>query len=70
MGTEEHPGGLAVLMSNGGDGAKTMCTGVPGSTYIDHTDHVKEPVKTNEEGWGEYRCKAGSVSVWVRAPNP
>ena len=54
MGTEEHPGRLAVLMSNGGDGAKTMCTGVPGSTYIDHTDHVKEPVKTNEEGWGEY----------------
>jgi alpha-amylase len=64
-GDTDHPGGLAVLMSNGDDGFKWMETGQPRSVYHDITGHVLETVVTNEYGWGEFRCKGGSVSVWV-----
>ena len=64
-GNEEHPGGMAVLLSNGEDGKKHMETGSPNTTYIDITEHINETIETNHEGWGEFRCKAGSVSVWV-----
>jgi alpha-amylase len=64
-GNAEHTGGLAVLLSNDAVGAKSMNTGSPGVTYGDVTKHVKETVTTNGEGWGEFKCKGRSVSVWV-----
>jgi alpha-amylase len=64
-GNAEHPGGMAVLLSNDGDGTKSMNIGSPGVTYGDVTEHIKETVTTNGEGWGEFRCKGRSVSVWV-----
>ncbi len=64
-GDDEHPGGMAVLMSNGGDGTKQMEIGQPNRTYIDITEHITEPITTNDDGWAEFRCNAGSVSVWV-----
>ncbi len=66
-GNAEHPGGIAVLISNDTDGAKSMNTGSPGVTYRDVTEHIDETVITNEEGWGEFRCKGRSVSVWAPA---
>jgi alpha-amylase len=65
LGDEEHPGGMAVVLSNGGDGTKWMEVGQPNQTYIDITEHISEPVTTNDEGWAEFRCNGGSVSVWV-----
>lgn len=65
LGTEDHPGGMAVVMSNGDDGLKSMEIGQPNATYIDITEHISEPVTINDEGWGEFRCPAGSVSVWI-----
>jgi alpha-amylase len=65
MGNDEHPGGLAVLLSNNGDGVKPMQTGASNAIYVDHTEHIQEPVVTNGEGWGEFRCKGCSVSVWL-----
>lgn len=65
LGNEAHPGGLAVLMSNAGDSRKWMEVGKPNAVFHDITQHVREPVHTNEAGWGEFRCAAGSVSVWV-----
>lgn len=65
LGNEEYPGGVAVLLSNGEGGSKYMEVGQPNRTYIDITEHVGEPVITNEHGWGEFRCNGGSVSVWV-----
>jgi alpha-amylase len=65
LGNEEHPGGVAVVLSNGEDGSKSMEVGQPDCTYIDITKHIQEPVQTNAEGWGEFRCKGGSVSVWI-----
>jgi len=65
IGDQENPGGLAVILSNGDDGSKYMETGNPDTTYIDLTKHVPDPIVTNKDGWGEFRCNARSVSVWV-----
>ena len=65
LGSDEHPGGMAVLLSNGDGAAKWMEVGQANRTYIDITEHIQEPVTTNEKGWGEFRCNGGSVSVWV-----
>jgi alpha-amylase len=65
LGTKENVGGMAVVLSNGDDGTKWMEVGHPNTTYIDLTEHIDEPVTTNEEGWANFRCEAGSVSVWV-----
>ena len=65
LGTEINPGGMAVVMSNGDAGSKWMEVGKAGHTYVDITEHIEEPVTTNEEGWANFRCEAGSVSVWV-----
>lgn len=65
LGDQEHPGGMAVVLSNGDAGVKWMEVGHPNHTYIDITAHIDEPVTTNDEGWAEFSCLAGSVSVWV-----
>ena len=65
LGNDEFPGGMAVVLSNGDEGTKWMEVGQPNKTYIDLTEHIDEPITTNEEGWADFRCEAGSVSVWV-----
>jgi alpha-amylase len=65
LGSEDHPGAMAVIMSDGPGGSKWMEVGQPNTTYHDITQQVKEPVQTNAEGWGEFRCNGGSVSVWL-----
>jgi alpha-amylase len=64
-GDEKHPGGIAVLMSNSDAGNKKMETTMPNTTYVDLTEHIREPVVSTKDGLGEFRCKAGSVSVWI-----
>jgi alpha-amylase len=66
LGDDEHPGGMAVVLSNGEDGWKWMEIGHPNSTYIDITEKVKEPITTNDDGWAEFRTIGGSVSVWIQ----
>jgi alpha-amylase len=56
---------MAVIMGNGDAGTKWMDVGTPDTIYIDMTDAVTEPVMTNADGWGEFVCNGGSVSVWV-----
>ncbi len=65
LGVDGEHRGMAVLISNGDDGTKHMETGSPDTTYIDITEHIEDEITTNNEGWGEFRCKGGSVSVWV-----
>ncbi|HTL88645.1 MAG TPA: alpha-amylase, partial [Leptolyngbya sp.] len=65
LGDEDHPGGMAVVLTNGEGGSKWMEVGQCNRTYIDMTENVKEPITTNEDGWAEFRCNGGSVSVWV-----
>jgi alpha-amylase len=64
-GDDAHPGGLAVVLSNGEAGSKTMKTGAPDTSYTDITENISDKIKTNSEGQAKFRCKAGSVSVWV-----
>lgn len=64
-GDENHQGGIAVLISIAENGLKNMQTVSPNTTYIDITEHVNKPIVTNNEGWGEFLCQAGSVSVWI-----
>jgi alpha-amylase len=65
LGNADHPKAMAVIMSDGAEGDKWMEVGKPHTQFIDLTEHIKEPVYTNEWGWGQFRCNGGSVSVWV-----
>lgn len=65
QGDAAHPGGLAVVLSNGEAGSKWMDMGQPDRVYIDVTNHIQDSVTTNGEGWGEFTTQGGSVSVWV-----
>ena len=60
--------GLAVLMTNGSAGEKTMYVGrhFAGAEFYDLTGHVREHVRIGEDGQGEFRVQDGSVSVWVK----
>jgi alpha-amylase len=64
QGDDEHQGGIAVLLSNGDTGTKRM-QAKPNQTYMDCTEHVKDEITTDAEGWAEFKCNAGSVSVWT-----
>ncbi len=64
-GNEVHPKGMAVVLSNGEAGSKRMETISPDTAYVDITEHIKEEVVTDSEGWGTFPCPARSVSVWV-----
>jgi alpha-amylase len=67
-GDEEHSGsGIAVLMSNGEAGEKSMEIGLShaGEEFVDLLGHRKETVMINEAGWGHFYCEAGSVSIWT-----
>ncbi|WP_316785394.1 alpha-amylase [Pedobacter frigiditerrae] len=67
-GDEEHPNsGIAVLMSNGDEGFKKMEIGnhLTGKIFVDILGKRNEEVTIDEDGWGEFFCEAGSVSVWV-----
>ncbi len=63
-GDVEHPGALAVIMSTGDAGTKTMQTFHPNKTFCDITGHWPEPITANESGEVEFRCPPGKVSVW------
>jgi alpha-amylase len=66
LGTQEHPGAMAVLMTNGSAGDKWMNTFRPRAVFHDATGHLGDRVTTNDAGWGNFRCPAGSVSVWLQ----
>jgi alpha-amylase len=65
LGSEEHPHAMAVILSDGAAGAKWMEVGKPNTQFYDITEHIQEPIWTNEHGWAEFRCPGGKVSVWV-----
>ncbi len=54
-------------MSNGSDGSKWMRVDRINATFTDITGHIAESVVTNVDGWGEFRCPGGKVSVWVES---
>ncbi|KAF9101863.1 hypothetical protein BGX27_011292 [Mortierella sp. AM989] len=67
-GDEHHPKGLAAVMSNSEAGFKAMDVGKDkaGQVWVDMMGYWKESVTINEDGWGDFHCHAGSVSIWVQ----
>lgn len=68
-GDEEHiKSGVAVLISNKYDSEKRMYIGkdLTGEEFIDAIGNCEEKVIIDEEGFGNFKVKAKSVSVWVR----
>lgn len=65
LGDEEHPKAMAVIMSDSVAGYKWMEVGKPNAKFYDLTEHIQEAIYTNEDGWAEFRCNGGSVSVWL-----
>lgn len=65
--SEQKHSGIAVLMSDGPGGNKYMCMGKENAnkTYYDASGRCFETVTTDENGWGNFRCDGGSVSVWI-----
>jgi alpha-amylase len=64
-GDAQHPGAMAVVLTNGSAGNKWMNTFRPHATFRDVTGHIQQPVTTDANGWGNFLCPAASVSVWV-----
>ena len=68
-GDQQHPAsGLAVVLSNAEGGTKRMKMGrrYAGEHFHDALGNCPEPVTIGADGWGEFRCEGGSVSVWMR----
>lgn len=64
-GDDDHPGGMAVVLSNAGDAVRQMRTGVPDRAYVDITGHIDATVTTDADGCADFPVLAGSVSVWI-----
>ena len=65
LGDPQHPQAIAIVLSNGWGGSKWMEVGKPHTTFKDITEHISDPVTTNEYGWGDFSCRGGSISVWL-----
>ena len=68
-GDEEHiKSGLAVVISNTGDGEKRMYIGTQfaGSKFIDSLENCEETIEIDDYGFGNFKVKGKSVSVWVK----
>lgn len=68
QGDSEHlKSGLAVVISNAGDGEKRMYIDkrFSGYSFIDALGNFDEEVQIDEEGFGTFKVKAKSTSIWV-----
>ena len=68
-GNEEHrDSGLAVVLSNAGDGEKRMYMGreCAGIVYRDALECCLDPVVIDPEGYGTFSTRGKNVSVWIR----
>ncbi len=67
-GDEEHlKSGLAVVISNSGDGEKRMYVGerFAGEKFIDSLCNVDENVVIDNDGYGTFKVKSKSTSIWI-----
>ena len=67
-GDQEHiKSGLAVVISNAGDGEKRMYVGTQyaGEEFIDALGNCEEKITIDEDGCGNFKVKGKSASIWV-----
>jgi alpha-amylase len=65
-GDAEHPGSLVVVMSNGEAGMRRINAYAANATFGDLTEHIKELIVTDGEGFADFPCPAGSLTVWAQ----
>lgn len=67
LGDEDHQKPMAVILSNGDSGWKTIEIGSlhSGKTFIDYLGNHEETVTIDEKGWADFPVNAGSVSAWI-----
>lgn len=60
--------GCAVILSNGDAGIKNMEMGTKfsGQIFIDLLENVQEEITIDENGFANFICNPGSVSVWIK----
>ncbi len=69
-GDNEHlKSGLAVVISNNNDGEKRMYVGnqYAGEKFIDSLENCEEEIIIDNEGYGNFKVKGKSTSIWVNA---
>jgi alpha-amylase len=66
LGDAAHPQAMAALLSDGAAGDKWMNVARPGAAFGDITGNIADEIRANADGWGNFRCNGGSVSVWVQ----
>ncbi|WP_459129194.1 alpha-amylase [Guggenheimella bovis] len=66
MGTEEHPGRLAVVVSSGDMGTIRMFVGEDqaGKSYKDFTGNNTNEIVIDSEGYGDFEVGPSKVSAW------
>lgn len=67
-GDKDHPNsGLAVIISNLEDGEKKMYIGeqYAGNIFIDVLNNCEDEVIIDDEGFGIFKVKGKSVSIWI-----
>jgi alpha-amylase len=64
-GDAQHPGCMAVVLSNGEAGWQDMDTYRPDATFRDLTGNIPGTITTDVDGHGRFRCPARGMSVWV-----
>lgn len=72
LGDKEHiDSGMAVLLSDGPSGSKTMCVGgnKVGASFYDCLENRSEIISIGEDGCGLFHVEGGSISVWVDTIN-
>jgi alpha-amylase len=57
---------MAIVLTNGGSGDKWMNVFRPNAKFRDHTGHITDTIPTDVNGWANFRCNGGSVSVWLQ----
>lgn len=65
LGDDGHPEAMAVVMSDGPGGDKTMFVDRRNAEFRDITGHITDTITSDGNGSGVFRCTGGSVSVWV-----
>lgn len=65
-GDNDHTG-CAVILSNGDAGFKDMEMGkrYAGRTFVDILGNRQDEIKIDDNGFAEFHCNPGSVSVWI-----